>query len=109
MFPLDTFARVVSVNLIGAFDVLRNSARHMAHNTPGADGERGVFVNVASIAAFDGQAGQAAYAASKAGLVGLTLSAARDLASLGIRVLTVCPGAIGSAHVRTPVPNAHLV
>lgn len=89
---LDHFAKVVTVNLIGTFNVMRLAATAMLPNEPGADGERGVIVNTASIAAFDGQIGQAAYAASKAGVAGLTLPAARDLALYGIRVVTIAPG-----------------
>lgn len=89
---LDHFAKVISVNLIGTFNVLRLAATAMLTNQPGADGERGVIINTASIAAFDGQIGQAAYAASKAGVAGLTLPAARDLAMYGIRVVTIAPG-----------------
>ena len=89
---LDTFARVVGVNLIGTFNVLRLAAEAMLANEPDAAGERGVCVNTASIAAFDGQIGQVAYAASKAGVAGLTLPAARDMASKGIRVMTIAPG-----------------
>jgi len=92
MFPLDLFEFVVKVNLIGLFDVTRNAARHMAGNEPGPDGERGVIVNVASIAAFEGQIGQAAYSASKGGVAAMTLPLARDLASYGIRVNTIAPG-----------------
>ena len=80
------------MNLIGTFNVLRLAAAAMIENEPGEDGERGVCVNTASIAAFDGQIGQVAYAASKGGIVGLTLPAARDLASRGIRVVTIAPG-----------------
>ncbi|GIW42324.1 MAG: 3-hydroxyacyl-CoA dehydrogenase [Candidatus Binatia bacterium] len=90
--PLDLFRKVVEVNLVGTFNVLRLAAAEMAKNQPEEDGERGVIVNTASIAAFDGQIGQVAYAASKAGVVGLTLPVARDLASLGIRCVTVAPG-----------------
>ncbi len=90
--PLALFAKVIEVNLIGTFNVIRLAAARMAKNAPGRDGERGVIVNTASIAAFDGQIGQAAYAASKGGVVGLTLPIARDLASLGIRVVTIAPG-----------------
>jgi NAD(P)-dependent dehydrogenase (short-subunit alcohol dehydrogenase family) len=90
--PLELFARVVGVNLVGTFNVLRLAAAQMARNEPNAEGERGVVVNTASAAAFDGQIGQAAYAASKGGVVSLTLPAARDLASLGIRVVTIAPG-----------------
>ena len=89
---LETFARVVSVNLIGVFNMMRVAASAMSGNEPNAQGERGVIVNTSSIAAFDGQIGQAAYAASKAGVAGLTLPAARELARLGIRVMTIAPG-----------------
>jgi NAD(P)-dependent dehydrogenase (short-subunit alcohol dehydrogenase family) len=88
---LDSFARVVQVNLVGTFNVLRLAAAAMAATDP-VDGERGVLVNTASVAAFDGQIGQAAYSASKGGVVGLTLPAARDLAQHLIRVMTVAPG-----------------
>lgn len=90
-FPLDSFSRVVSVNLIGTFNVIRLAAERMS-TVEIVDGERGVIVNTASVAAFDGQVGQAAYSASKAGVVGLTLPVARDLASLAIRVMTIAPG-----------------
>lgn len=90
--PLTEFRKVVEVNLIGTFNVLRLAAAAMQGNEPDENGERGVIVNTASIAAYDGQIGQAAYAASKGGVVGLTLSAARDLAQWGIRVVTVAPG-----------------
>ena len=89
---LEDFTRVVQVNLIGTFNCIRLAAAAMAQNAPGADGERGVIVNTASVAAFDGQIGQAAYAASKGGIVGMTLPIARDLAELGIRVVTIAPG-----------------
>ena len=89
---LDTFAKVIGVNLIGAFNMLRVAAFAMAKNEPGEDGERGVIVNTASIAAFDGQIGQAAYAASKGGVVGMTLPIARELARTGIRVVSIAPG-----------------
>ena len=89
---LEEFTRVISVNLIGTFNCIRLAAVHMAQNTPGLDGERGVVINTASVAAFDGQIGQAAYSASKGGIVGLTLPVARDLAELGIRVCTIAPG-----------------
>jgi len=90
-FPLDRFRRVIEVNLVGTFNVLRLAAARMAELEP-VDGERGVIVNTASIAAFEGQVGQAAYAASKAGIVGLTICAARDLATLQVRVCTIAPG-----------------
>jgi 3-hydroxyacyl-CoA dehydrogenase/3-hydroxy-2-methylbutyryl-CoA dehydrogenase len=89
---LELFANVVKVNLIGSFNVLRLAAAAMSGNEPDAEGERGVCVNTASIAAFDGQIGQVAYAASKGGIVGMTLPAARDLASRGVRVVTIAPG-----------------
>jgi 3-hydroxyacyl-CoA dehydrogenase/3-hydroxy-2-methylbutyryl-CoA dehydrogenase len=92
MFDLDLFRFTIGVNLIGMFDVIRNTARVMAANTPNEGGERGVVINVASIAAFEGQVGQAAYSASKGGVVAMTLPLARDLASSGIRVNTVAPG-----------------
>jgi len=89
---LEYFSNVVKVNLIGTFNVLRLAATAMSQNAPDDQGERGVCVNTASIAAYDGQIGQTAYAASKAGIVGLTLPAARDLAGRGIRVNTIAPG-----------------
>jgi len=89
---LEFFSNVVKVNLIGTFNVLRLAAAAMSENEADGEGERGVCVNTASIAAYDGQIGQAAYAASKGGIVGLTLPAARDMAGRGIRVLTVAPG-----------------
>lgn len=89
---LTVFARAVSINLIGTFNLLRLGAEAMTRNNPGEDGERGVIINTASIAAFDGQIGQAAYAASKGGVAALTLPAARELAQHGIRVVTIAPG-----------------
>ena len=89
---LAVFTKVIQVNLIGHFNSIRLTAAHMAKNAPGEDGERGVIVNTASVAAFDGQIGQAAYSASKGGIVGMTLPIARDLAELGIRVCTIAPG-----------------
>jgi NAD(P)-dependent dehydrogenase (short-subunit alcohol dehydrogenase family) len=89
---LQPFETVIRVNLIGTFNVLRLSAAAMAAGEPGADGERGAVVMTASIAAYDGQIGQAAYSASKGGVVGLTLPAARDLSRIGIRVCTIAPG-----------------
>jgi 3-hydroxyacyl-CoA dehydrogenase / 3-hydroxy-2-methylbutyryl-CoA dehydrogenase len=89
---LEEFTRVINVNLIGTFNCIRLAAVHMAQNAPGADGERGVVINTASVAAFDGQIGQAAYSASKGGIVGMTLPIARDLAEQGIRVVTIAPG-----------------
>ncbi len=90
--PLDVFARTVQVNLVGTFNMARLAAAAMAALPTLDDGERGVIVNTASVAAYDGQIGQAAYAASKAGIVGLTLPMARDLARDGIRVVTIAPG-----------------
>jgi NAD(P)-dependent dehydrogenase (short-subunit alcohol dehydrogenase family) len=89
---LARFAATVQVNLVGTFNVNRLAAEAMAANDPGPDGERGVLVNTASVAAFDGQIGQAAYAASKAGVAGMTLPVARELARHGIRVMAVAPG-----------------
>ena len=89
---LEEFTRVITVNLIGTFNCIRLAAAHMAQNAPSSDGERGVVINTASVAAFDGQIGQAAYSASKGGIVGMTLPVARDLAELGIRVMTIAPG-----------------
>ena len=89
---LDAFRFVLNVNLIGTFNVLRLAASAMSGNEPVEDGERGVIVNTASVAAFDGQIGQIAYSASKGGIVSMTLTAARDLAPAGIRVVTVAPG-----------------
>jgi NAD(P)-dependent dehydrogenase (short-subunit alcohol dehydrogenase family) len=89
---LDSFRRTVEVNLIGSFNLLRLAAEAMVRNTPNAEGERGVIINTASVAAFDGQMGQVAYAASKGGVAALTLPAARDLARSGIRVMCVAPG-----------------
>lgn len=90
--PLDVFRRTLDVNVVGLFDVVRRSAAHMAANQPGEDGERGLIVNVASISAFEGRIGQAAYAASKGAVVALTLQLARDLARDGIRVMSIAPG-----------------
>ncbi len=89
---LGSFTFVIQVNLIGTFNCIRLAAARMAQNAPGDDGERGVIVNTASVAAFDGQVGQAAYSASKGGIVGMTLPIARDLAEVGIRVCTIAPG-----------------
>lgn len=89
---LESFRRAIEINLVGTFNMLRLAAQAMAQNTADSEGERGVIINTASIAAFDGQIGQAAYSASKAGIVGLTLPAARELARFGIRVMTVAPG-----------------
>jgi NAD(P)-dependent dehydrogenase (short-subunit alcohol dehydrogenase family) len=89
---LDAFERVLAINVIGTFNVLRQAAHAMLANEPDPDGERGVCINTASIAAYDGQIGQIAYAASKGAIVGMTLPAARDLADAGVRVCTIAPG-----------------
>ncbi|MFC5472474.1 SDR family NAD(P)-dependent oxidoreductase [Paraherbaspirillum soli] len=89
---LDDFARVIQVNLVGTFNLLRLAADAMSKGQPNDDGERGVIINTASVAAYDGQIGQAAYASSKGGVVALTLPAARELARHGIRVMTIAPG-----------------
>jgi NAD(P)-dependent dehydrogenase (short-subunit alcohol dehydrogenase family) len=86
------FARTISINLVGMFNMIRVAADAMSKGAPNAEGERGVIVNTASVAAFDGQIGQAAYAASKGGIVGMTLPIARELARYGIRVMTIAPG-----------------
>jgi NAD(P)-dependent dehydrogenase (short-subunit alcohol dehydrogenase family) len=91
---LAAFTRVVAINLIGTFDMVRQAATVMSRNEPDADGQRGAMVNLASVAAFDGQIGQASYSASKGGVVGMTLPVARDLAASGIRLNTVAPGLI---------------
>jgi NAD(P)-dependent dehydrogenase (short-subunit alcohol dehydrogenase family) len=90
--PLDQFARVIQINLIGTFNVMRLAAAAMMNNQPASSGERGVIVNTASVAAYEGQIGQAAYAASKGGIVSMTLPIARELARFGIRVVTIAPG-----------------
>jgi NAD(P)-dependent dehydrogenase (short-subunit alcohol dehydrogenase family) len=89
---LESFSRAVEINLVGTFNMIRLAANAIAKETPGDDGERGVIVNTASIAAFDGQIGQAAYAASKGGVAAMTLPIARELARFGIRVVTIAPG-----------------
>jgi NAD(P)-dependent dehydrogenase (short-subunit alcohol dehydrogenase family) len=91
---LGAFSRTVMVNLVGTFNVLRLAAAAMSATEPDEDGERGVIINTASIAAYDGQIGQIAYAASKGGVVGMTLPAARDLATIGVRVCTIAPGLV---------------
>lgn len=88
----DYFAKTVMVNLVGSFNIAKEAANVMQHNEPEADGERGVIVNTASVAAFEGQIGQAAYSASKGGVVGMTLPMARELARFGVRVMTIAPG-----------------
>ncbi len=91
---LDAFKRVIAINLVGTFDVVRQAATVMSRNEPDADGQRGAIVNVASVAAFDGQIGQASYSSSKGGVVGMTLPVARDLSASGIRLNTIAPGLI---------------
>ena len=98
---LDVFSKVIAINLVGTFNCIRLAASAMSRNEPDAGGERGVVVSTASIAAFDGQIGQAAYSASKGGIVGMTLPVARDLAVVGIRVNTIAPGLID-----TPIYDA---
>lgn len=89
---LELFESVIKINLIGTFNVIRLAAAQMSQNEPNANGERGVIINTASVAAFDGQIGQAAYSASKGGIVGMTLPIARDLSRTGVRVMTIAPG-----------------
>jgi len=91
-FPMELFRDVININLVGTFSVLTQAVEKMAENDPGEEGERGVIINTASIAAFEGQRGQVAYAASKGGLVSITLPIARDLAYYGIRIVTIAPG-----------------
>ncbi len=90
--PLDHFVRVIHINLVGTFNVVRHAAAAMAANEPAPGGERGVIVCTASVAAYDGQVGQAAYAASKGGIVAMTLPLAREFARMGVRVMTIAPG-----------------
>ncbi|WP_373379354.1 3-hydroxyacyl-CoA dehydrogenase [Cupriavidus nantongensis] len=90
--PLDAFDKTIRINLIGTFNMIRLAAAAMVQNAPDSEGERGVIINTASVAAFDGQIGQAAYAASKGGVVGMTLAIARDLARDGVRCMTIAPG-----------------
>jgi len=94
--PLAVYTKTITVNLIGSFNMIRLAAEDMAKNTPEATGERGVLISTASVAAYDGQIGQAAYAASKGGIVGMTLPIARDLARNGIRNMTIAPGIFGT-------------
>jgi len=94
--PLELFQKVVTINLIGSFNMMRLAAEAMSANEPEPTGERGVMINTASVAAFDGQIGQAAYAASKAGVAGMTLPIARDLSKTGIRCMTIAPGIFGT-------------
>jgi len=94
--PLSTFTKTITVNLIGSFNMIRLAAEAMAKNAPESTGERGVIISTASVAAYDGQMGQAAYSASKGGIVGMTLPIARDLARNGIRNMTIAPGIFGT-------------
>ena len=89
---LELFQKVINVNLVGAFNVIRLAVEQMQHNLPGENGERGVVINTASVAAYDGQIGQVAYSASKGGIVAMTLPLAREFARMGIRVMTIAPG-----------------
>lgn len=98
-FPLATWDKVIAINLTGTFNVIRMAALVMSANQPDANGERGVIINTASGAAWQGQLGQAAYSASKAGVIGLTLPVARDLAEYGIRVMTIAPGLFNTSMV----------
>ena len=107
--PLDAFERVIRVNLIGTFNCIRLAAAAMATNDPDAGGERGVIINTASIAAFDGQIGQSAYSASKGGIVGMTLPLARDLSKLCIRVMTIAPGIFDTPLLGTLPPEVRQV
>lgn len=102
---LSVFSKVVQVNLIGTFNMIRLAAQAMSANEPLASGERGVIVNTASVAAYDGQIGQAAYSASKAGVVGMTLPIARDLSRNGIRVMTIAPGIFATPMVAGMPPD----
>jgi len=95
--PLELFKKVVEINLIGSFNVIRLAAARISEGKPNPEGERGVIVNTASVAAFEGQIGQAAYSASKGGVVAMTLPIARDLASLGVRCVTIAPGTFDTA------------
>jgi len=103
--PLDAFSKTITVNLVGSFNMIRLAAEAMSANTPEPTGERGVLISTASVAAYDGQIGQAAYAASKGGVVGMTLPIARDLARNGIRNMTIAPGIFGTPMLFT-MPQA---
>ncbi|MEP6986739.1 MAG: 3-hydroxyacyl-CoA dehydrogenase [Chloroflexota bacterium] len=102
---LDLFESVIRINLIGTFNVIRLAANKMSQNTPDVTGERGVIINTASVAAYDGQIGQAAYAASKGGIVSMTLPIARELARVGIRVMTIAPGIFETPMVGAMTPE----
>ena len=105
--PLDLFARTVGVNLVGSFNVAKAAANLMQHNEPGDDGERGVIINTASIAAYEGQIGQAAYSASKGGVVAMTLPMAREIARIGVRVMTIAPGVFHTPMVDGMPPQVY--
>ena len=105
--PLQTFQTTVMVNLIGSFNVAKAAADSMQHNAPGNDNERGVIVNTASIAAYEGQIGQAAYSASKGGIIGMTLPMAREFARIGVRVMTVAPGVFHTPMVDGMKPEVY--
>jgi NAD(P)-dependent dehydrogenase (short-subunit alcohol dehydrogenase family) len=105
-YNLASFSRTIQVNLIGTFNVIRLAAGLMAQNGPDAEGERGVIINTASVAAFEGQIGQAAYSASKGGVVSMTLPIARELARFGIRVVTIAPGVFETAMMAGMTPAA---
>jgi len=107
--PLDGFERVIRVNLIGTYNCIRLAAAAMATNAPDEGGERGVIINTASIAAYDGQIGQSAYSASKGGIVGMTLPLARDLSKLAIRVMTIAPGIFDTPLLGTLPPEVRQV
>lgn len=107
--PLEGFERVIRVNLIGTYNCIRLAATAMATNEPDAGGERGVIINTASIAAYDGQIGQSAYSASKGGIVGMTLPLARDLSKLCIRVMTIAPGIFDTPLLGTLPPEVRQV
>jgi NAD(P)-dependent dehydrogenase (short-subunit alcohol dehydrogenase family) len=102
---LDSFRRAVEINLTGTFNVLRLAAQAMEGNSPDTEGERGIIINTASVAAYDGQVGQVAYSASKAGVAGLTLPAARELARFGVRVMTIAPGVFETPMVAAFTPE----
>ena len=90
--PLDFFAKVIQINLVGSFNVCKAAGAAMEKNEPGEDGERGVIISTASVAAYEGQIGQAAYSASKAGIIGMTLPIAREFTRIGVRVMAIAPG-----------------
>ena len=105
MHPLDVFKRVIDLNLIASFNINRIAAMHMAKNEPNEDGERGVMINTASIAAFEGQVGQVSYTAAKAGIAGMTLTIARDLGAVGVRCMTIAPS-LFSTGLTAGIPDA---